>query len=83
MLLSRNKAKTPHLSATLICFEFLSLSFDINIKPDWGKLNGLQRREEKSVTRQLCLCRLRVLFKGSYEWQREEEEGGVRMWEGQ
>lgn len=82
-LLSPNKAKTPHLSATLICFEFLFLSFYIDTKHDPGRLNDLQRREEKSVARRLCLYRLRVPLKGSYGWQEEEEERGERMWGGQ
>lgn len=49
----KQKAKTPHLSATLICFEFCFLSFYIDTKHDPGSLNDLQRREEKSVARQL------------------------------
>lgn len=81
-LVPKQKAKTPHLSATLICFEFLFLFFYIDTERDPDRLNDLQHTEEKSVARQLCLCRLWVPLKESNGWQQEERRG-ERMWEGQ
>lgn len=69
-LLSPNKANTPHLSHRLIPLSSLC----IDTKHDPGRPNDLQRREEKSVARQLCLYRLWAPLKGSYGWQEEEEE---------